>query len=151
MSAPSSDLRWEVSRPWTAYRRELGLAALWFLVVAVLCIVLGGEFWMLAVLAVAAAYVLGPLFLPVAVRLTESGLERSSRFGVRTFLWSEFRGYTVGRGERAAYLHRRGGWAGRVRGAVTLFLPATAVEKERVLEHLGARLPRLPGGHGRDA
>ena len=145
-----SGLQWEVTRPWARFLRELALASVWFVVVAFLLLWAGGEPWMLLVLVVAGAYVLGPLFIPVSARLEETGVVRASRFGTRTFPWSEFRGFTVGRAGRAAFLQRRGGWAGRLRGPVTLFLPEDAVLREEALQVLEGRLQRLmPGGSPR--
>lgn len=146
----SSGLHWEVARPWARFLRELVLAGVWFGLVAVLLLWAGGEPWMLLVLVVAGAYVLGPLFVSVTMRLEEAGVVRASRFGTRTFPWSDFRGFTVGRGGRTAFLQRRGGWAGRLRGPVTLFLPEDAAQRDEALQVLEGRLERLqPSGGAR--
>lgn len=145
--ADTLDVRWEVAKPWSRFGRELGLAAVWFSVIAALLLWLGGEAWMLALLAVAAAYVLGPLFVPVSSRLDGEGVHRATRFGSRFFPWSEFRAFALGRGERAAFLHRGGGWAGRLRGSVTLFLPEDEAMRAAVVGELEGRLgPAHRGG-----
>ena len=140
MADDLSDLRWDVTKPWVRFGRELGLAALWFGLLAALLSWLGGEGWMLVVLAVAAGYVLGPLFVPVSSRLDGEGLHRATRFGRRFYPWSEFRAFTLGRGRRTAFLQRGGGWAGRVRGPVTLFLPVDDATRQAVLDRLTSRL-----------
>ena len=142
MSASGPDpIAWTVARPWRRFRRELWGGTAWFGVVSVLVVWTGGELWVLGVLSLAAAYVLGPLVLPTRVVLDATGIRRASALGERLDRWERFAGYSIARRGQAAFLHRGAGAAGRVLGSVMLLLPDAESERTAVLARFAERWP----------
>jgi len=60
------------------------------------------------VLAVAGIYLMGPLWIPVRYRVDESGVERRTAFGRRSWAWTDLAGYRLDAARRTAWLSLRG-------------------------------------------
>jgi hypothetical protein len=92
--------------------------------------------------AVLGLYLVGPLWIPVAYRAGDDGLERRTAFGRRLWTWPELGAWEVRPRERTAYLYPRGRGTAR-------FVPPVLVlwEEDDAAADLAGRLAALLAAH----
>jgi hypothetical protein len=79
----------------------------------------------LPLVAVAAAYVIGPLWTPARYRVDETGVERATAFGRRAIAWSQVAGWRLDGAARSAWLDPKG------RGSARFLPPLLLLWEER--------------------
>jgi hypothetical protein len=71
-------------------------------------------------------YLVGPLWIPVAYRVDEAGVERKTAFGARRWTWPELASFELVPAERTGYLYPRGRGSARFLPPVLLMWEADA-------------------------
>ncbi len=92
------------------------------------------------VFAALGLYLVGPLWIPVAYRVDENGVERRTAFGTRTWAWSELAHWELVPSERTGYLYPRGRGSARFLPPVLLMWEAGTAVAKPLADRLGARL-----------
>jgi hypothetical protein len=123
------------SRPWRGSSGAIGLVGVLFLGLGWYAAAVAKDWVWTGLTAVAAAYMLSPLLVPVTYRVDASGITRRSWLSTRQLAWQRFADWRVLPSRRIAVLRFAGKGMARLAGGMSLFLPEEPL-RARVLEEL---------------
>ena len=111
------------SEPWRGSSAAIALVALLFVGLGTYAALVARDWIFTGLVAVAAAYVLSPLTVPVSYRLDDTGITRRSWLSSRRLAWQRFAAWRLTPNRRIAVLRFAGKGPARWSGGMSLFLP----------------------------